>query len=152
MTHSLIMSSTVAAVCAATSSIAVAQVFDEVESPWMTDATEFSCPAKARIGEVITIRKSTKTWLSELGVSDPDGDFLFLVMRFPEPGMKSLMTSKALIGSRSVSLASASLTGSTGAANPKVFRKLGDHTFSLSGNLESDEGGYICKTKIVAAK
>lgn len=130
---------------------AIAQDFEDVESPWMTDATQFSCPAKAMIGDVVTLRKLSGTWLSELGVSGPDGDFLFLVLGDQVPGMKALMTSKALIASRSVSLASASLTGFIGDANARVFRKLGDYTFSLSGNLESDEGGYICMTKIVAA-
>lgn len=141
-----------AALLAAALLPAIAQDFEDVESPWVTDATQFSCPAKAKIGDVITLRKLSGTWLSELGVSGPDGDFLFLVLGDQEPGMKALMTSKALIGSGSVSLASASLTGFTGDANPEVFRKLGDYTFSLSGNLESDEGGYICKTKIVATK
>ena len=151
MKSSLIFALAIAAT-AAMSTTALAQDFDDVESPWVTEATKFNCPAKAKIGDVITIKKPVGEGFAELGVSDPSGAYSFLVLADVVPGTKPLMTSKALLASKSVSLATASLSGFAGSANAKVFRKLGEYTFFLSGNLESEDGGYTCKTKIVAAR
>lgn len=150
-----LMFAVAAAVAAALMSTgAVAQDFDEVdpESPYVTDSTKFSCPAKAKIGDVITIKKPVGGGFAEFGMTDPSGMFSFLVLRDVEPGTKPLMTSTALLASKSVSIATATLSGFAGGTNTKVFRKPGEYAFYLSGNLESEEGGYMCTTKIVAAK
>lgn len=135
----------------------IAEDFEDAdENPWVTDATQFSCPAKVTIGEVITLRKQAGDWPDQLGLKLPNGDFMGLVMDDSRPEAKQLMTRKALGAARTIHLDPKTVTGIgwTGevARNIKAFHSLGTYTFSLSGNMESDEGGYICKTTIIAAK
>lgn len=135
----------------------IAEDFEDAEeNPWVTDAAQFSCPAKVTVGEVITLRKQAGDWPDQLGLRLPNGDFMGLVMDDSPPEAKQLMTRKALGAARTIHLDPKIVTGITWtggvAHNVKAFRSLGTYRFSLSGNLESDEGGYICTTKIVAAK
>lgn len=121
---------------------AIAQDFEEADNPWVADAAKFSCPSTVKLGDKIVLGKKAGNWPDQLGVKLPNGDFVGLVEDDAQPPVRQLMSRKALGAARIVEIPS----------DPKVFKKLGTYQFLLSGNLESDEGGYICKTKIIAAK
>jgi hypothetical protein len=121
----------------------------EDESLWRTDTRYFACPAKVILGQQLTLKKS-KLAGGELGVIGPDGKFLLLTVGSPDKRMRPFISSERLAKAESVVIDTRTVEGlgsEARARSTKVFRYPGIYRFVISGNLESDEGGFECVVK-----
>jgi hypothetical protein len=118
---------------------------------WVNSPRDFSCPKTVLIGQALILKKSKQAG-SELAVKGPDGKLRILVIGMPEPEMKTLMSTEALSAATEIKMNTKTLYAAAWEVNAKpvkVFAKAGIYQFMLSGNLESDEGGYRCQVKAV---